>query len=70
MSLFFLRSLFGIGVMGVCAADDAAVGPEQEDAVDEGEGTAYDGAGDGGCVPDIGAGGEEVVGDCDEAEGG
>lgn len=50
--------------------DDAAVGPDEEDAVEEGRRGADDGAGYGGGAPFEAARGEEVVGYGEEAEGG
>jgi hypothetical protein len=46
------------------------VGPEEENAVEDGRGGRDYGAGYGGCAPFVGARGEEVVCDCEEAEGG
>lgn len=66
--------LFGPEVVAVGGLlfelDDAAVGPEEEGAVEEGRGGAYDGAGDGGRAPFVAARGEEIVGYCEKAQGG
>jgi hypothetical protein len=49
---------------------DATVGPEEEDSVQDGRGGGDDCAGYGCCAPFVGAGGEEVVCDCEKTEAG
>jgi hypothetical protein len=62
----------GIGVLwrGRVVVIGAPVGEDAEDGVGEGCGSAQDGAGCGGGAPLVRMGGEEVVGDGEEAEGG
>lgn len=65
-------SAFGalLAILKVAQLDDAAVGPEDEEAVEEGCGRGDDGAGYGGGAPVIALRGGEIIGDAEKAEGG